>query len=995
MGASPSPTFKNCSSSLSFLFVFLIVFGSSAFDFATSAEEAAALLLWKTGLQDPHARLASWQHPSNATGPCTWFAISCNGAMSVTKINLTKSGLQGTLDGFSFSLFPNLEYFDLSVNSIFGAIPSQISQPSKLVHLDLSANNLNGSIPSSFGNLTNLTYLNLCRNFLNSSIPLEIGNLSNLVELYLNTNNLTGSFPPTFVDLKRLRFLYMYENMLVGSIPLEIGNLISLSHLSLYSNNLSGPIPESLCDLMNLTVLELYRNNLSGPIPENIGNMKSLVVLNIMENKLSGPIPISIGDLSRLEVLYIRDNLLSGSIPEVIGDLMNLVVFRAARNNLTGHLPQNICKSGRLNNFTANGNRLSGRMPESLRNCTTLYRVRLDGNQFTGNISEDFGVYPNLDYINLSDNKFYGEISHKWGKSLQLTDFEIAGNNITGSIPPEIGNLTQLGLLNLSSNHLVGKIPVELGRLTSMVKLILNDNQLSGGIPQELGSLTELEYLDLSANNLSQSIPSSIRDFAKLHHLNLSKNKLSHGIPIQLGMLLQLSVLDLSHNILAGEIPTEFSSLVSLVTLNLSHNNLSGVIPSTFDDLHGLEFVDISNNQLCGPIPNNKALQEAPVKALQGNNGLCGNATGLLPCNNSLCEKKHKSKTGSKVVHIILPPAVGAIVIACGIYITLLRRNKCEQTEEGDMQPKEFELRTISIFDGKLFYEEIIKATEDFDDAYCIGRGGFGSVYKAKLPLDNLVAVKKLHTPSDGEWSTRKELLNEVKTLTEIRHRNIVKLYGFCSHSQHSFLVYEYLERGSLFSILDNDEEAKKLDWSKRLNIIKGVAHGLSYMHSDVSPPIVHRDISSKNILLDDEYEACISDFGTAKLLEINSSNWTAVAGTFGYVAPEFAYTLKVTEKCDVYSFGVLALEVIQGKHPSNLMGSLLSPVLREGKMLGDLLDDRIAPPTDIVLVELTTVFKLAVACLHENPRFRPTMYDISQIISLEISDIEKGQVER
>ncbi|XP_048439617.1 MDIS1-interacting receptor like kinase 2-like [Pyrus x bretschneideri] len=202
------------------------------------------------------------------------------------------------------------------------------------------------------------------------------------------------------------------------------------------------------------------------------------------------------------------------------------------------------------------------------------------------------------------------------------------------------------------------------------------------------------------------------------------------------------------------------------------------------------------------------------------------------------------------------------------------------------MQPKEFELHTISIFDGKLFYEEIIKATEDFDDAYCIGRGGFGNVYKAKLPSDDLVAVKKLHTPADGEWSTRKELLNEVKILTEIRHRNIVKLYGFCSHSQHSFLVYEYLERGSLYSILDNDEEAKKLDWSKRLNIIKGVAHGLSYMHCDVSPPIVHRDISSKNILLDDEYEACISDFGTAKVLEINSSNWTAVAGTFGYVAP-------------------------------------------------------------------------------------------------------------
>ncbi|XP_024175329.2 MDIS1-interacting receptor like kinase 2 [Rosa chinensis] len=748
-------------------------------------------------------------------------------------------------------------------------------------------------------------------------------------------------------------------------------------YLDLSNNQLSGRIPQEIGFLINLHTLKLNKNQLNGSIPQEIGQLKSLLVLSLIENRLTGPLPLSIGNLSKLEVLYIRDNQVSGSIPHVLGNLKNLVVLRIARNNLTGHLPPNLCQGGRLTNFTANSNRLIGPIPKSLKNCRTLYRVRLDRNQLTGNISEDFGEYPNLDYINLSDNKFYGELSPKWGRSLKLTNLEIAGNNITGTIPPEIGNLTHLQLLNLSSNHLVGNIPVELGRLTSLGKLILKDNQLSGGLPQELGSLTELEYLDLSTNKLSQSIPSSLGNFLKLHHINASNNKLSQRIPFQFRSLTQLSLLDLSHNGLDREIPTELSNLKSLVTLNLSHNNLSGVIPKSFDELRGLEHIDISYNQFWGPIPNNKAFHEAPIEALKGNKGLCGNVTGFLPCLINTEDKKHSSKTGVKVVCLLILPVLGAVIFA---WFMLLRKKTCQQTRQKDMYLQQFELRSISLFDGRLLYEEIVKATENFDAAYCIGKGGFGSVYKAKLPSEEVVAVKKLHSACDGEGRFQKEFLSEVRALTEIRHRNIVKLYGFCSHTQNSLLVYEYLETGSLFSILCNEEEAKKLDWSKRVTIIKGVAHGLSYMHNDVSPPIVHRDISSKNILLDTNYEAHISDFGTAKLLEHDSSNWTAVAGTVGYIAPELAYTMKVTEKCDVYSFGVLALEVIKGKYPSNLVRLLLSAATREAKMWEDMWDDRLEPPTGKVLDEVVTILTLAIACLHENPQFRPNMYEVSQM---------------
>ncbi|KAM7465602.1 hypothetical protein LguiB_013164 [Lonicera macranthoides] len=217
-------------------------------------------------------------------------------------------------------------------------------------------------------------------------------------------------------------------------------------------------------------------------------------------------------------------------------------------------------------------------------------------------------------------------------------------------------------------------------------------------------------------------------------------------------------------------------------------------------------------------------------------------------------------------------------------------------------------------------YKAFLKATNDFDFQYCIGQGGFEVVYKAEMQSSNAVAVKKLNTLSD--IVDRKDFENEVKALTEIRHRNIVKLHGFCSHAQNSFLVYDYIERGSLVEILSKEEEARKLDWQKRVNIIKGVAHALSYMHHDCSPPIVHRDISSKNILLDSEYEACVSDFGTAKILKLHSSNWSALAGTYGYVAP-----------------------VLRGKHPGDYIALLLSQS-SEDNQLQDALDERLPPPS-------------------------------------------------
>ncbi|TYI63479.1 hypothetical protein E1A91_D09G021000v1 [Gossypium mustelinum] len=779
---------------------------------------------------------------------------------------------------------------------------------------------------------------------LNGSITPQIGALSKLKLLNLSSNSLTGELPSSFGNLNQLALmtLHLRNCRLSGTIPPNIGELESMVDLDLSNNWFIGPIPSSVSNLTNLDSLFLQSNQLDGSIPKDIGRLTNLVALNLSSNCLVGPIPSSVSNLTNLSSLFLQSNQLNGSIPEDIGGLTILVELKLSSNGLLGHIPP------------------------SLGHLTNLVELDLSSNRLSGHIPSSLGQLTNLVELDLSSNRLSGHIPSSLGQLTNLVELDLSSNRLSGHIPSSLGQLTKLEYLYLSHNQISGVIPPNLGSLSNLWCLSMASNLLEGPIPHEIESLKALEWLDLSDNKLSGSIPTQIGNLSNLTGLILANNNLSGDIPSQLNS----QNIELSHNLLQGVIPSHFGSLAYLRSLDLSWNNLTGTIP---EFPFYVENLDLSFNSLRGQIPNG-LLYFAP-ETFTGNKDLCGSIQGFRPCPSSP-NVKHNLPI------VILVPSLLFFVSTFVLVTFILFRRYRAKTLKSDSSPtKNGDLFTIWNFDGKIAFEDIIKATEDFDIKYCIGTGGYGSVYRAVLPSGKVIALKKLHRLEAEQPAYDTSFRNEIKFLAEIRHKNIIKLHGFCLHNRCMFLIYEYMENGSLFYALSIDDEAVELDWTKRVNIVKGVAHALSYMHHDCNLPIVHRDISSNNILLNSELEAFIADFGTARLLDPDSSNRTVIVGTYGYIAPELAYSLVVTQKCDVYSFGVLALEILMGKHPSELLSTLSSSSSRvQNFTLNEILDPRLSTPRSQKMAgDIAFIAFIAFACLRPRPKARPTMKLVSQ----------------
>ncbi|KAJ0967404.1 hypothetical protein J5N97_024321 [Dioscorea zingiberensis] len=578
----------------------------------------------------------------------------------------------------------------------------------------------------------------------------------------------------------------------------------------------------------------------------------------------------------------------------------------------------------------------------------------------------NFSALPSLRVLDLSDNHLHGSIPAVMSSLSKLTSLDLSTNNLTGTIPSELGSLTRLYTLWLDEKKISGSIPSSLGNLTRLC-LQLGYNNLSGNLPPDLAKGGLVQNLSLRYNNFQGHIPVSLKNSTNLIRVRLERNQFIGDISESFGIHPHLDYIDLSFNRLSGTLSPSWGAGLNLKSFKISGNMITGEIPVEISQMPKLHLLDFSSNKLVGKIPREFSILSYLFHLNMSNNQL----SGTIP-------QEFGDLSSLEYLDLSRNNLSGQIPIQMVDNCLKLASLSLSNNDLSGAIP-------FQLGHGKELFKVILGATKNFDNKYQIGVRAHSLVYKATLLSGITLAIKKLQ----GEGQVvEQSFQNEIQALTQIRHKNIVRLYGFCSTVKFSFIAYEYMETGSLGAILRSEERAMELGWVKRVNIIRDIAQALSYLHHDCAPPIVHRDITSNNILLDEEFKACVSDFSISRLLEPNSSHWSMLAGTRGYMAPELAYVMRVTEKCDVYSFRVVALEVMHGIHPGDLINSLSLNML-----VKDILDPRIPlHMVDPFIKEVLAVILIALQCIDTNPQSCPTMEQVSQRLtypkSLPISNV-------
>ncbi|XP_051137140.1 LRR receptor-like serine/threonine-protein kinase ERECTA [Andrographis paniculata] len=908
-------------SAVGFLAVFLSCLLASV-----DCDEGAILVEIKKSLRDVDNVLYDWTD-SPSSDYCSWRGVKCdNATFNVAALNL--SGL-------------NLD----------GEISPAIGQLKGLVSIDLRGNRLSGQIPDEIGDCSSLISLDLSFNEIYGDIPYSISKLKRLENLILKNNQLIGPIPSTLSQIPNLKVLDLAQNKLSGEIPRLIYWNEVLQYLGLRENKLQGSLSPDMCQLTGLWYFDVRNNSLSGSIPENIGNCTAFQVLDLSYNEFSGEIPFNIGFL-QVATLSLQGNRFTGKIPSVIGLMQALAVLDLSCNML------------------------SGTIPAILGNLTYTEKLYLQGNMLTGTIPAELGNMSKLHYLELNENRLTGKIPPELGKLTDLFDLNVANNNLEGPIPDNLGSCTNLNSLNVYGNKLHGTIPRALQRLESMTYLNLSSNHLTGPIPIELSRIGNLDTLDLSNNRISGYMPASLGDLEHLLKLNLSNNNLIGFVPAEFGNLRSVMEIDLSNNHLSGQIPRELNQLQNLVLLKLEKNNISGDVMSLASCL-SLTALNVSYNNLVGYVPSGNNFSRFSPDSFLGNPSLCGYW-------NTSCDAPRPA------VHFAIPKAaimgiaLGALVILLMILVAACRPQNPKPFMDSPLdKPVSYSAPKLVILHMNMalhVYDDIMRMTENLSDKYIIGYGASSAVYKCVLKNCKPVAIKKLYSQYPH---CIKEFETELATVGSIKHRNLVSLQAYSLSPYGNLLFYDYMENGSLWDVLHGSSKKKKLDWETRLKIALGAAQGLAYLHHDCSPRIIHRDVKSSNILLDKDYEAHLTDFGIAKSLCASKTHTlTYIMGTIGYIDPEYARTSRLTEKSDVYSYGIVLLELLTGRkavdNECNLHHLILTKAANGAVM--DTVDPEISE-TCKDLGEVKKVFQLALLCAKRQPSDRPTMHEVVRVL--------------
>ncbi|KAL3649805.1 hypothetical protein CASFOL_006208 [Castilleja foliolosa] len=931
-------------------------------------------------------------------------------ASQLKTLDLSFNLLNGSVPFTLFNM-SNMEYLRLSNNYLSGNLPADICRnlPS-LIWLGLPWNQLNGQIPSNISQCSRLKGLNLAFNKFSGPIPRDVGKLRMIEGIYIDANNLTGAIPEELGNLTTLQVLTMAQNQLEGIIPSQFFNISSLQYLDGYNNHLSGMLPDDMCThLKRLETLILKQNEITGYIPTRLYECSELRGIDLSSNKLNGSIPPDIGNSTLLRHVSFSFNNLYGSIPHSLTNISTLRVIKISTNQLTGNLAwdfgyglpnlvvlrldgnyltsepselssfiTSLTNCRNLNKLALSGNALNGMLPESVGNLSTLLDdFHLASCKLKGRVPKGIGNLSQLISLDLSGNQLTGALPNTVGNMNSLQGLFVSGNIISGPIPATVCTLPKLYALGLGNNLITGAVPACIGNITTLYKLFLDSNKLNGNIPEGLWSLTDLHVLNLSKNSFVGHLSPGMGNLMAAVEIHLSMNLFSGVIPRTIGHLLNLETLKLAHNELQGSIPETIANMTNLQVLDLSYNGLTGTIPKSVKNLHSLGSLNVSFNGLNGQIPFNATFKNITFESFLSNKGLCGDSQyHVPPC------KVEKPKTKVRVLIISLGPFSSVIIVVILVFVGITKKGR---KSKASVIPELLH----SLLGGARFrvsYYEILEATQGCNRDNLLGRGSFGSVYRGTLKNGVNVAVKVFNLQLEN---ASKSFEVECEVLRNLRHRNLCKVVGCCSNQDFKALVLEYMPCGSLEQWLYSPNHF--LDASQRISIMIDVACALEYLHQGYSSPVIHCDLKPSNILLDQDLNAHLCDFGVAKLLgDGESIVQTMTLATLSYIAPEYGTGGFVSVKCDVYSYGIILLEVFTRRRPTDeiftgnmglrswvnsSMPNALSDVIDPSLLMMSPADED--QGSNQIFDCLSTVMELGLNCSVESPRERMKIKDV------------------
>ncbi|XWS56780.1 hypothetical protein CRYUN_Cryun09bG0115000 [Craigia yunnanensis] len=714
-----------------------------------------------------------------------------------------------------------------------------------------------------------------------------------------------------------------------------------------------------------------------------------VIVIQLPWKGLGGRITEKIGQLQALRKLSLHDNLIGGSIPRALGILPDLRGVQLFNNRLSGSIPASLGSCPLLQTVDLGNNSLTGTIPESLANSTKLYRLNLSFNSFSGSIPVSFTHSTSLTFLALRHNNLSGSIPDSWGATqknsfYQLQSLTLDHNLLSGNIPPSLGKLSELQEVSLSHNLITGPIPNDMGRLSRLRNLDLSNNAINGNLPASLSNLSSLVLLNLESNVLETQIPESIDSLHNLSVLVLKRNKFSGPIPATVGNISSLTQLDLSENKLSGQIPFSLADLKDLNSLNVSYNNLSGPVPAPLSQMFNSSSF-LGNIQLCGYTGSSPCPSPAPSQ-------------NVPPSPSEKSRHKHRKLSTKDIILIVAGALLIVLLVLCCILLCcLIRRRATSKAKNGQTTtraaaargekgtpPAGGEVEAGGEAGGKLVHFEgpMVFTADDLlcATAEIMGKSTYGTVYKATLEDGNHVAVKRLREKITKD---QREFENEVNVLGKIRHPNLLALRAYyLGPKGEKLLVFDYMPKGSLATFLHARGPDTPINWPTRMRIAKGVTRGLLYLHAQGN--IIHGNLTSSNVLLDEDTNAKIADFGLSSLMTAAANaNVIATAGALGYRAPELSKLKKANTKTDVYSLGVIILELLTGKSPGEAMNGVdlpqwVSSIVKE-EWTNEVFDLELMRDASSIGDELLNTLKLALHCVDPSPSTRPEVQQVLQ----------------